>query len=285
MFKAIINSKIRNHLFGGEHGEPWRRRYKECEDFLTASVFARLSYLPPDIFWNLLSTSVVSNHILPNKTQNLNLIEFWPKWYPDKRELDFYYKEPDVFLSFDELDIIVEAKLRGTQDPRQLANEFMAYLSRPEPPPKEQVYLLAIEGIPELSRATVQEVEVQVNKVVSSHYDTREIKPHLLGCSWKNLLSVLHEVISKGDNEFSKSGMFLFNDLMEIFGFHGFRLWYWLEKLGEYVASQPIDEMSFNELSSWMLKPTYAEENQKTELWCLDGDGFRPILTSSIPFS
>ena len=253
MFKAILNSKIRNHLFGGEHGEPWRRRYKECEDFLTASIFARLSYLPHEMFWNLLSASAVSNHILTNRPQSLKDIEFWPKWYSDKPEFAFYYKEPDIFLSFSDLDIIIEAKLKGRQDPMQLANEFMAYLRRPDLPPKDKVYLLAIEGIPQMSPAAVEDLEFQVNSLVRNHYDTSKIAARLLGCSWKKLLSVLHELTSKNDKGISSSARWLLNDLMEIFGFHGFRLWYWLEKAGEYATQHPIGETSFKELSSWML--------------------------------
>jgi len=120
-----------------ELGREWRFFYRQTEDFLTAAVFGRLTYLPSHTLWSILrhaAITVASFHPLPQDVGWLVTREFWPRWELDTPTQKTTRKEPDVFLEFERLHLLVEAE-RGdflTQDAEQWAAELAAFLQQEE---------------------------------------------------------------------------------------------------------------------------------------------------------
>ena len=110
MLHAILNGKIRGLFDDIKEGISWRSAYKKYEDFLTASVLGRMAYLPDDSFWKIIKSSSVNNE-LPQHLGFFDRIEFWPKWaVPSWLSRKTQYIEPDAYISFEEVDMLVEAK-------------------------------------------------------------------------------------------------------------------------------------------------------------------------------
>ena len=87
----------------------------QCEDSLTSSVFERLALLSDENLWwvlrNACDKQALAAKPLPDNVGKLEKIEFWPSWKPAPQlERNNLRVEPDVFLRFKDLDIIVEAK-------------------------------------------------------------------------------------------------------------------------------------------------------------------------------
>jgi hypothetical protein len=152
MFQAIFHGKVRDNPAGVELGREWRSFYRQTEDFLTAAVFGRLTYLPSHTLWSILrhaAITVASSHPLPQDVGWLVTREFWPRWELDMPTQKTMRKEPDVFLGFERLHLLVEAK-RGdflTQDAEQWAADLAAFLQQEESDHAIPVWLLAIGGI------------------------------------------------------------------------------------------------------------------------------------------
>lgn len=98
-----------------------------CEDSLTAVVFDTLKYLPTEIFWSILRRSLYYDK-LPLTSGDLLSISFWDKWKA-KDTTNSNFVEPDVFLRFNEFDVIIEAKRydEKQQSQTQMQNEIQAY--------------------------------------------------------------------------------------------------------------------------------------------------------------
>jgi len=106
-----------------------RRKGKltSCEDSLTAVVFDTLKYLPTEMFWSILKRSLYFDK-LPIASGNLLSISFWDKW-ESKDTTNSNFVEPDIFLRFNEFDVIIEAKRfdEKQQSVTQMKNEIQAY--------------------------------------------------------------------------------------------------------------------------------------------------------------
>jgi hypothetical protein len=98
-----------------------------CEDSLTAVVFDTLKYLPTEMFWSILKRSLYYDK-LPSASGDLLSISFWDKWKAEDTT-NSNFVEPDVFLRFNEFDVIIEAKRRDEkqQSGNQMKNEIQAY--------------------------------------------------------------------------------------------------------------------------------------------------------------
>ncbi|MES1936767.1 hypothetical protein C27AD_10476 [Salinisphaera hydrothermalis C27AD] len=128
-----------------EAGEAQSARavYRDLEDHLTAAVFARLSYLPTDVFWLVLSRALDDMPTLFNQQPRLERITFWPR-YSDGEDS---YIEPDVLLEFDDFDVIVEAKRYDNTEPQtrqQVQAEIDSY--RREHAKEKRVYCMLVSG-------------------------------------------------------------------------------------------------------------------------------------------
>ncbi len=117
-----------------------------CEDSLTAVVFDTLKYLPIDIFWTILKKSLIHDK-LPCCSCNLVQISFWDKW-DSTNTSNSNFVEPDVFLQFDDFDVIIEAKRHnvGQQLETQMRNEIQAYFNENNEKNK-QLYFIQLGGL------------------------------------------------------------------------------------------------------------------------------------------
>lgn len=133
----------------------------ECrgsEDLLTASVFERLGYLSKQTL-NLFFYEVFKKSSLGDKIVDLGCldeIEFWPEWYlSDRRRV-----EPDCFLKFENLNLIVEAKRWDVQqqDFGQWDRELTAYWRLST---KKKVIFFAVGGLDESHLKDVQALKTE----------------------------------------------------------------------------------------------------------------------------
>ena len=136
------------------------------EDPKTSTIFETLLSLPDDIFWQIIrnSTRTFKNKIA-NDAGTLQTFEFWPKWNPENTS-NISYVEPDIFICFDNLDLIVEAKYseESGQFREEWEREIQAYRNEHSNDGKE-FYLLAIGG-----NADVQEEEVAGCKILKADW-------------------------------------------------------------------------------------------------------------------
>jgi len=147
-----------------------KNKTEKEEDKITSSVFDTLLHLPDEMLWRVIKNSCYDNSNLPTKAGNLLDHEFWPHW--DKKNTgNERYVEPDLFMGFREIDIIIEAKLENNkQDREQWKKELTAYNN--EYGHSRNAMLLAIDGIDNENKE-----EIKINKdVVIYVYKTRWIK-------------------------------------------------------------------------------------------------------------
>lgn len=125
-----------------------RRKGKlsSCEDSLTAVVFDTLKYLPIELFWSILKQSLL-NPKLPHSSGELLQISFWDKWdATDTTNSNFV--EPDVFLRFNDFDVIIEAKRydANQQSNTQRDNEIKGYQTEFSKDEKD-LYFIQLGGL------------------------------------------------------------------------------------------------------------------------------------------
>src|SRR5438552_1575411 len=98
-----------------------------CEDSLMAAVFSHLLHLPFTIFWHILRDACYGTG-LPAVVGEPKIIALWPKWDPQGTR-NSSYVEPDLFLRFEDFDLIIEAKRwdQGMQSRNQWEDQLTAY--------------------------------------------------------------------------------------------------------------------------------------------------------------
>ena len=98
------------------------------EDPKTSAVFENLMLLPDNVFWYILRQSCFNNKDMPEYSGRLLCYKFWPHWN-SKGTNNSKYVEPDLFLRFEEFDVIIEAKYSSIhgQDQDQWQREIVAY--------------------------------------------------------------------------------------------------------------------------------------------------------------
>jgi len=100
------------------------------EDPKTSAVFENLLLLPDNVFWHILRQSCYSHEDLPTNPGKLLSFDFWPHW-DSKGTNNSKYVEPDLFIRFENLDVIIEAKVGSSegQYKQQWQREILAYLN------------------------------------------------------------------------------------------------------------------------------------------------------------
>lgn len=119
------------------------------EDSLTSMVFDQLKYLPSELFWNILKRAVYYDK-LPRYSGELLEIFFWQKWNVRDSALNqnVRFVEPDVFLRYEEFDLVVEAKRHDEkqqsdmQHKEQMSAYFYNYFED-----NKQLYYLQMGGL------------------------------------------------------------------------------------------------------------------------------------------
>ncbi|OXA98209.1 hypothetical protein B0A75_14795 [Flavobacterium oncorhynchi] len=117
-----------------------------CEDSLTAVVFDTLKYLPVEMFWSILKGSLYHDK-LPAYSGNVLSISFWDKW-KSKNTSNSNFVEPDLFMRFNEFDVIIEAKRHNEkqQSSAQMENEIQAYYNEYDQEGKP-LYFIQLGGL------------------------------------------------------------------------------------------------------------------------------------------
>lgn len=171
MIRAFINKKV--YLEKGHY-----------EDVKTASIIGVLKNLPAPLFWELLKKSCADNGTLPENSGEIISYDFWPRWT---------YKtsvEPDVFIRFEEFDLIIEAKRedKDGQDHGQWEREIIAYFSTYYDfnKPDRKVVLIALGGSPNMVHENINTyitIEEETAKSVNIRIDVNIYK-----CNWYTLL-------------------------------------------------------------------------------------------------
>jgi len=143
-------------------------------------------------------------------------------------------KEPDVFLEFERLSLLIEAKLGDghQQSPRQWAAEVAARLQREEVDRSIPVWLLAMGGMgEEPSRTIVIPIREEAERLLHDTYRFPDVPVLLATCSWRHLLTALAETTKQIDTQSDTGIGYVIADLVEILRFHGIRYSHWLEEL------------------------------------------------------
>ena len=117
------------------------------EDPKTSTIFEHLLLLPDNLFSKiLLESSRTFNKELNSNIGFIESFEFWPKWNSNKTT-NVSYVEPDIFIRFNKLDIIIEAKFSdgAGQNKKEWEREIQAYYNEYFED-KKNVILYAIGG-------------------------------------------------------------------------------------------------------------------------------------------
>jgi hypothetical protein len=259
MFQAIRHGKVRRNLPGVELNADWRFFYRHTEDFLTAAVFARLTYLPSHALWSILrhaAITVLPSQTLPEDVGRLVTREFWPRWELDTPAQDTTWKEPDVFLGFERLHLLVEAKLGdfSTQYAEQWAAEYAAFLQRDETDQAVPVWLLAIGGLGEVpTQSVVASMQQEAERLLHDVFHYPGIPVQLAACSWRNLLAALIDESRHKAPQATMGVDFTVADLIDILAFHGIRNTHWLQDMLQLdvMRLRMINQGSLEKLAAW----------------------------------
>lgn len=146
------------------------------EDPKTSSVFENLMLLPDNVFWHILKSSCFYNERMLTNSGRLLSYGFWAHWaHRDNTGTgNNTYVEPDLFIRFEEFDVIIEAKYGdyGGQYIKQWTQELTAY-DNEYGKEKKPVIFIAVGGNMSMD---IEEIKVRSRK-------------HLIfKCNWLSLL-------------------------------------------------------------------------------------------------
>ncbi|MBD3347270.1 MAG: hypothetical protein GF401_19620 [Chitinivibrionales bacterium] len=217
MYKAIVNGKVRNNFSFFEEGKSWRTFYKEREDFLTAAIISRLLYLPSEVVWRIIKSNMSNkaSSFLPVHPGKIDDYQFWPRYW-----LGGNYVEPDCVIHFENVAIIIEAKLSDSsmnQSSDQLVREYNAYIENRAREEQRPVLILAVGGLDSDREQEIDELIGAVNENLRAK-GRNDFLVHAL--PWKTLRDSLNNLPVPDEDE----KRFLIEDIKEIFDFHDINL-------------------------------------------------------------
>ncbi|WP_407508342.1 hypothetical protein [Elizabethkingia anophelis] len=190
--------------------------FRVCEDSLTSTVFDLLKYLPSEIFWSILKKSLYHQK-LPKISGEILEFTYWAKWNANETD-NSRYIEPDLFIRFQEFDLIIEAKRynENQQKDLQISNEIKSYYNEFGEDNKD-LYFIQLGGLLDLEE--VQEKFINSNKVVFCKSD------------WTKLLDQIVSEKNKLNNiDYAQINSYkrIFDDLIKGFEMHGFfkKIWF-----------------------------------------------------------
>lgn len=183
-------------------------------------------------------------------TGRFEKISFWDKWKIKEEENDGNFVEPDVFLSFEKLNIIVEAKRwddkqqSSDQWKRELKGYFNEYSKYEFSKP---IILLALGGIhrEQTDFVTIDDKEISV-------YKSR----------WSRMLNIILNKKKYLERKVELSEMEeilirIFEDLITSFELHGFFIGTWFSdeiRLKEHRPNNILLESFLEKNKTWKLK-------------------------------
>ena len=270
MFKAVKHGKVR---FGDSlTATEWDEVLHLNEDFLTAAVFSRLVYLPGKTL----------DAVLPELGEDTGEVQealFWPNWAADRQEAGQGYAQPDVFLKFGNLDLIVEAKLgdsSGKQDPRQWARYWEAGYRGGYMEPRRPAMLLGVGGLGDKPRSAASALAVEADALVRARFpECAAIRA--AGVSWANLYDRLQR-LDDVQGTAGAASRAVVQDLKEILGYYGFRPLAFFADLHHAAMKANVEVINdgvVEDLRAW-LKPTPDRD------WLAVYEALGPIGDSAI---
>jgi hypothetical protein len=187
------------------------------EDKITSSVFDSLLHLPDEMLWRIIKNSCYDNSNLPTNAGALLDHEFWPHWDKKNTENERYV-EPDLFLCFENIDIIIEAKREDTkQGKRQWKNELIAYKNKPYH--DKEAVLLAIDGIESENR---EKINIKKDEIIYV-YKTR----------WTKIYSTIKKCLDEMDKTKNDNIIRILSFLEKIMIYYNFMEKTWFNELLE----------------------------------------------------
>lgn len=204
-----------------------------CEDSLTSTVFDTLKYLPTELFWHILKHSEY-HFKLPKYPGEIESITYWDNW-DSKNTANSKYVQPDVFIRFEEFDLIVEAKRynENQQSVHQIENEIIAYENEYGNFSKK-VYLLQVGGLQN------KENELNIKK--------NNIEVIICKTDWTMILDsamIIHNRLKLSDLSVNESYCRILEDTISGFALHGYFKKNWLKDIN---IEKPLAINSLNNI-------------------------------------
>jgi hypothetical protein len=233
------------------------------------------------LLWSLIKKCSFDSEQLPEHSGYLENCEFWPKWeIPSDIGLPFNYKEPDVFLQFRKVDVIVEAKLGdkvNLQSPKQWAEEIIAqmYQSDEDNSPTKPTLLFAIGGFGNnISKNQFLKKKEECYRIISKLSKNSNCERIIIkGGTWQSLQKELKRVLNYLSEErrlqekyettpLERINLYhLIKDIINILAFHGIKEWRYFSNIIEHVPNYQISLKSFDLFS----KPiSYSKDRMKS---------------------
>lgn len=208
-------------------------RFSSCEDSFTSTVFDLLKYLPSQVFWDIFRKSMYYQK-LPKVSGEIQEFAYWPKWDPVNTG-NSNYVEPDIFIRFEEFDLIIEAKVleEGQQCEYQAMREIQAYYNEYGDDEKD-FYFIQVGGLQSLNEETVR---VKGQNIMIFKTD------------WTKILGqVVFEKDKLANISFSQINSYkrILEDLIKGFELHGHYKKLWLDSLESIFISTQISNTFFN---------------------------------------
>lgn len=214
MIKALAHHKLKN------------------EDKKTSSVIGQLLHLPAHLFWQILRASCLYKDILPLQCGEILDVDFWPSWSAEGDDIENKDRvEPDVFIRFDNFDLIIEAKVNDTSEQsqekyqkkiyEQRINEVNSYLNEYEDD-KKSLYFIALGGCATFDSENIESrSEVQIKAIKST---------------WTRLLHEVWSAKESIERQYYHGGgkyqlLRIIEDVIEGFAIHGVIYTVWLNTL------------------------------------------------------
>lgn len=227
------------------------------EDTKVASILGILKNLPSQLFWEIIRYSCCDNRNLPQYSGEIQEIEFWSRGWKNINRI-----EPDVFIRFQEFDLIIEAKKDDTygqeDDQKQWKRELNAYFNiyYDEDNSNRAVYLIALGGninmlhekVSIKLKITLQESSAEVSVPINKDVDVYK-------CNWFSLLnyisSLRNEMWSQKYWDSNRNAVIrLLDDVILGFNLHGVYDIDWLDSMPKRIS---IKDKSLLTMQNWRI--------------------------------
>ena len=227
--KRCLPGSLAHSIITPNSTHPMLGKYiTHCENSLTAAVITHLFHLPIEISWKILCNACYSEN-WPQFAGEPKNVCFWPNWNPEGTN-NTLRVEPDVFIRFEEFDLIVEAKRwdHPMQTEEQWAKELTAY-DNVYGDEKVPVRILALGGV--WQSCDDQAVSERVfAPEMGKHLAPLRCPVHM--CRWSRLLAeckAMEKELRKSRYRSSESRAHerILSDLVGLFAWHGFQTGEW----------------------------------------------------------
>lgn len=182
--------------------------------------------LPDELFWGVIRRACFDNDNLPVVAGQIECYQFWPHW-DHSGTINSVFVEPDIYIQFQTLDLIIEAKKDGNSNGQyyqQWEKEIRAYHNKSIN--EKPVYFIAVGGNADKAAASVT---VGKNVIVNK-------------CTWLSLLIQITRLRDEYDSlsmiSNSHSALIRLLNLIELaFNVHGVYNIRWFD---EIATTKPL---------------------------------------------